>query len=765
MKNALKLIGLIVLAAVIGFSMTACDNAPDNTSTTDDSSTPDDTPTVASVTVSPATATVAKGATQTFTADVTVTNNAAKTVIWSIVQTNKNAGTTINASGVLTVAAAETLTSLTVRATSTVDDKKSGTATVTVSGGDIAVTFNSVSQNGSVTQTTTQLTLVFSQAITGLSAADITLTGVSNINKGTLGSSGSTYTLPISGFTAGGNLNVAVSKTGYNISGSPKPVTIYYYTSNPPPAAPLSSKWPFYVGAAVPGSAFSSSDGQYPLLRHFNVLVAENDMKPESVMPNEWQNWQSSPAYNASNAYRWTEADKLVNYAQANNTKIRGHVLFWHEQTPGVFFKTGNLSSAYVSKEVFYTRMEQHVKTVFQKYGGKVLWWDLANETVGSDGNPRVEGGANVAGSDGKSGFTAVMEAAGLTGDNRYEWIVNAFKYARKHADENGGQNVKLFLTEYDIEKNYSTVKRDGFLRLLDYLISNGAPIDGVGIQGHTRVQERTGYVTSLGSLIDQIATRKNPVNNKNLVVQVTELDISLYAWDDSSLTLSTSELNSRLQTQTAMYRELFDMFNDKYKEGKFDMVVVWGIDDGHSWMNGFPTAGRVDYPLLFDRQYKPKPAFDSLITGPKTEETVKGSFNAYAGNSFNSLSSSVNYQVVDLPGESRTNVLKVVNPGEWAVALYDLTGKKGQNITVTFSAQVKRVGAAGTLNWQINNSDYPSVGTPINNAAEGTWHSMSGTWTGTPTDNGPKLYLSTHENNSASTTYYISNFTITVTP
>jgi len=547
-------------------------------------------------------------------------------------------------------------------------------------------------------------------------------------------------------------------------------------TPNTPPANPLYSKWPFYVGAAAPASAFSSSNGQYSLLGHFNVLVAENDMKPESVMPSQWQNWQSSPAYNASQSYRWTEADKLVNYAQTNNVKIRGHVLFWHEQTPAVFFKTGNLTSSYVSKEVFYTRMEQHVKTVFQKYGGKVLWWDLANETVGDDGNPRVTGGANVAGSDGKSGFTAVMEAAGLTGDNRYEWIVKAFKYARQYADANGGQNVKLFLTEYGIENSYDKTKRDGFLRLVDYLITNGAPIDGVGVQGHTRIQDGDGYISGLSGLIDQIAAKKNPVNGKNLIVQVTELDISLYAYDDSSLTLSTSELNSRLQTQAKMYRDLFDMFNDKYKAGKFEMVLTWGIDDGHSWMNDFPKKGRTDYALLFDRQYKPKAAFNALITGPNNSgteptpgETVKGSFGAYASNTYNSLSSSVSYQVVDLPSESKTNVLKVVNPSGdagWAAALYELSGKQGQNITVTFSAQVKRVGAAGALNWQINNDPgYPSVGTPINNAAAGTWHTMSGTWTGTPTDDYPKLYLSTHENNSGSTTYYVSNFTVTVTP
>ena len=95
----------------------------------------------------------------------------------------------------------------------------------------ISVTFSSVTADGSATVTTTTLTLTFSEAITGLSASDISLSGVTGVTKGTLSGSGPTYTLGISGFTAGGSLSVAVSKSGYNISGSPKPVTIYYYTS------------------------------------------------------------------------------------------------------------------------------------------------------------------------------------------------------------------------------------------------------------------------------------------------------------------------------------------------------------------------------------------------------------------------------------------------------------------------------------------------------------------------------------------------------
>jgi hypothetical protein len=97
---------------------------------------------------------------------------------------------------------------------------------------NIVVTFNNITANGSTTQTTTQLTLTFSQVINGLTADDIIFSGISGVTKGTLSGSGPTYILPIDGFTAGGTLSVAVTKSGYTISDSPKTVTIYYYSNN-----------------------------------------------------------------------------------------------------------------------------------------------------------------------------------------------------------------------------------------------------------------------------------------------------------------------------------------------------------------------------------------------------------------------------------------------------------------------------------------------------------------------------------------------------
>jgi len=95
-------------------------------------------------------------------------------------------------------------------------------------GGSTSVTFSGLTANGSSSSTTTQLTLTFSAAISGLAAGDITLSGVSGVSKGTLSGSGPSYTLPISGFTAGGTLTVAVAKSNYTITNPSRTVTIYY---------------------------------------------------------------------------------------------------------------------------------------------------------------------------------------------------------------------------------------------------------------------------------------------------------------------------------------------------------------------------------------------------------------------------------------------------------------------------------------------------------------------------------------------------------
>ncbi|MDR2901057.1 MAG: SUMF1/EgtB/PvdO family nonheme iron enzyme [Treponema sp.] len=132
MKKKLRIIGIIMILLIIGLLVMGCEIIVELT------------PTVTSVTIDPSTVNVAKGRTRDFNVTVEGENSPAQTVTWSIVETNKHAGTTIDANGLLTVSAGEQLTSLTVKATSTVDTSKSGTAAVSVLGGFGPPTITSV---------------------------------------------------------------------------------------------------------------------------------------------------------------------------------------------------------------------------------------------------------------------------------------------------------------------------------------------------------------------------------------------------------------------------------------------------------------------------------------------------------------------------------------------------------------------------------------------------------------------------------------------
>jgi len=140
------------------------------------------------------------------------------------------------------------------------------------------ITFSNVTANGNATTTTTQLTLTFNQAITGLTADDITLNNMPGIIKGTLSASGSTYTLPISGFVSSGSLYVFVSKPGYNISPEDREVDIYYYYNYTGPTTKYDGTYDGtlmnnadYSEYALDGIAFYGNDS----IRGGNIIIPD----------------------------------------------------------------------------------------------------------------------------------------------------------------------------------------------------------------------------------------------------------------------------------------------------------------------------------------------------------------------------------------------------------------------------------------------------------------------------------------------------------
>jgi endo-1,4-beta-xylanase len=501
----------------------------------------------------------------------------------------------------------------------------------------------------------------------------------------------------------------------------------------------------FLIGN-ITGTSGQYLTGKYfdVLKHHFNVVTV-NTTYPSQVAPSS-----------KGGAYQWSSADSSVDIVVKNNIPAHGHVLVWHESTPA-WLTEG-------SKDVVLRNMNDHITTVLKHFSGKINSWDVVNEAIKQD----------ITAAEAKGDWKKCVRTSMPGTPNLWyeklgsDYIELAFRAARA-ADP----NIKLYYNDYNFEDpNKAEIVRKMILDINNrYKKETGGTrnlIEGIGSQSHIQNINPNAHGAGVFN-INNIRKSLEILTGIGIEVAITELDVSLDGYKRGEKKDTVMSEKDSLN-QAVIYARLMSLY------GEFPSIVrvtFWDLDDYNSWVSE-------SNPTLFDRNLNAKQAFFAVsdpdgflkqhggsATQPQkltsSAEAVKGSFNAYAGNSYTSLSSPVKYQIVDLAGENRTDVLKVTKPGEWAVALYDLKDYKGKRITVTFSAEVKRVGANGTLNWQINNSDYPSVGTPINNAEAGTWHKMSGTWTGIPSDNNPWLYLNTYKNNSASTTYYISNFTITV--
>ncbi len=181
------------------------------------------------------------------------------------------------------------------------------------------------------------------------------------------------------------------------------------------------------------------------------------------------------------------------------------------------------------------------------------------------------------------------------------EYIVKAFEYAHE-ADP----NALLFYNDYNTE---SKAKREKIYQLLKGLKQKGVPIHGVGLQAHWSIDEPTR--SELEESITKFASL-------GLQIQITELDISVYPKEherrerreNDGVGTFTDEME---QKQIQQYKMVFDVFR-KHKQ-HITSVTFWNLSDQYSWLDNFPVRGRKDFPLLFDKNLKPKKAFWEVVT------------------------------------------------------------------------------------------------------------------------------------------------------
>ncbi len=329
----------------------------------------------------------------------------------------------------------------------------------------------------------------------------------------------------------------------------------------------------FEVGVGV-ADWIPSRPQDLPLLRsQFSILTLENCMKPAHVQ-------------RAEGKYDFTMADAFADFAAKNQFKVCGHCLVWakHDRTPEWFFKE---NGAPVSRAKLLARMNEHIRKLAERYRGRITMWDVVNEALDDgQGYLRPSGWVTACGED---------------------FIAEAFRTARDAAPD-----ALLIYNDYN---NEATAKRQKMIRLARTLLEQNVPIHALGLQGHYEI-DRVPFADIEATIV--------AVKELGLKVVVSELDIDVIPrskwWaEGGKYREELAKLDPYrdgcppeiLKRQAEQYAELFSIF--RKHSGTILRITFWDLHDGQSWLDNFPWR-RVNYPLLFDRQGRPKPALDAVM-------------------------------------------------------------------------------------------------------------------------------------------------------
>lgn len=326
----------------------------------------------------------------------------------------------------------------------------------------------------------------------------------------------------------------------------------------------------FTIGAAVEPKHLAGVHAQM-LKRHYNLLVAENVMKPEAIQPIE-------------GTFNFVNADRIRDFARDNGMELRFHTLVWHSQVPDWFFidKEGNRmvdetdpAKREQNKKLLLERLETHIRTIVERYRDDVDYWEVVNEVIDPE---RPDG-------------MRESEWYKITGK---EFIKTAFRVTREAA----GEDALLAINDYN---THQPRKRDFLYDLVMELKNEGIRVDIIGHQTHINIEYPS--MQLIGESIEKFAE----AGFKN---HITELDISVYAYGDRAS--AYNEVPEHLLDRLAIrYRDLFDIFRNL--EAHIDDVTFWGIGDDHTWLHNRPVPRR-DAPFLFDEKLQAKDAFWAVV-------------------------------------------------------------------------------------------------------------------------------------------------------
>jgi endo-1,4-beta-xylanase len=358
---------------------------------------------------------------------------------------------------------------------------------------------------------------------------------------------------------------------------------------------PWNAAWPlreiydaddyFLIGNIIsPGDLDNAKKVRFDILKyHYNTVTAENHMKPDYIAP------YPKPV-NDTWAYRFTDADRIVDAARAEGMNVVGHTLIWYSQTPA--WLTKDNVGVPLDKATVLSNLKKYVTEVVKHFEGKLISWDVVNEAM-KESNEITESAA--------ADWTTCLRPLAQNG-----WMVIGPEYIEEAflAARAADPNVKLYYNDYALNYN----RNNGYKALAVYNMVKdinerypkvgGRPlIDGIGMQSHHH----------LGTDPETVRESIELFASLGVEVAITELDIIAAG---SRLSGSPPWDKEAANKQAAKYAAMLRVFIENAE--KISRVTFWGIDDGTHWRT---LDGSDAHAALLDEDYNLKPAFYAVIS------------------------------------------------------------------------------------------------------------------------------------------------------
>lgn len=394
------------------------------------------------------------------------------------------------------------------------------------------------------------------------------------------------------------------------------------------------------AGTAIMSSEISDDTLMELVEKHFNAVTLGNELKPDALF--NYQIGQSVdcktitfkgtelkvPVVNDKNEnLDFSRADAMLekilewnNVNPKNKIRVRGHVLVWHSQTPEWFFHEDyDVAKPYVDKETMNRRLEWFISSVFDHYFGKAAngkydglfyGWDVVNEAVNGNtyrDDKVIPDESDTSTSDTRHGSNSMWWRVYQSN----EFIINAFKYANQYAPE----DVELYYNDYGETDN---TKCEGIVKLInDVKHAAGTRLDAFGMQAHYNVD---GFSAAQ---FKSVAKKYAQAAGK---VQLTELDFKASSTYDGTAATKESEYTKMAYCHKNLYEAIKALKNEGTNVSG---LTVWGVIEPNSWLHsqsnvGGGANGSAQCPLLFDGNYKAKPAYWAYVDASQLKPAIQ---------------------------------------------------------------------------------------------------------------------------------------------